>query len=700
MCENFIRRSPGKDTPRLGWQGHSLNVSFGFPQVEPGYRTILENSLPVVHTTWVEDGVSYEQEACADWLNGDMRAGRMQGDDPVIALVQVILTNHSALEKTVRLPLRVVEDQQPPEVLNARDGLVYAPGGQLRFLLEANGAGALEIQDGELSYAVILPAGSAHTLVVKIPHIDLNTPEEIGFLRALQYEQSRQRVCDYWRSRMAEGTQIRTPNETLNDFYRTHLMHMLVVNDRVPNSDDNVARCGGFWYGSFPDEGCMVIDDLDRRGYFKEAERCLDLYVACQGTVPLPGNFQSAEGVFYGGAGYEVAGYNRNQGWVLWTLAQHYHYTRDRVYLQRVAPALVKGCDWIVRERQATLKEGTVQYGFLPSGSLEDVTDYWTWLATNAYAYWGFQAAVTVLSEIRHPQAVRLQQEVNAFRRDLRAGFFEACTRSPVVRLSDGRWVPHFPVRQERRGRDFGWLREVLEGPVHLIYCGLVDPEEPAARWILEDYEDNLFLSEQYGYFPEDFERQWFHWGGFSNQSNLLLIPPVYLWRDQTKHYLRCYFNAFASAFFPDTLTMCEHALPTLDQWRGDHFKSSDEANSTAWLRFMFFAERGDELFVGQAIPRAWFEHGKTMQVERAQTFFGQASLEITSQVATGWIVARLDPPLRNPPKRTWVRIRHPEGKPAREVWVNGLPHVSFDPAREWIAFDSLNGPVEIRVKF
>ena len=133
-------------------------------------------------------------------------------------------------------------------------------------------------------------------------------------------------------------------------------------------------------------------------------------------------------------------------------------------WLERIAPALVKGCDWIIRERQATMQAGTIQYGFLPSGSLEDVTDYWTWLATNAYAYWGFQAAADVLAEIDHPEAARLQREAHAFWQDLRAGFFDACARSPVVRLRDGRWVPHFPARQERRGRDFGWLREVLEG--------------------------------------------------------------------------------------------------------------------------------------------------------------------------------------------------------------------------------------------
>lgn len=700
MCENYIRRAPGKDTNRLGWEGHSLNLGFGFPAVEPGWRTILEGYLPVVQTTWVEDGVCYEQEAFADWLFGDMLADRMEGDDPVVAMLKITLTNRSEVSRKITLRINSHEDDRAPETLITRDGLVFGEKDFLRLLFDANKAGSLTETVNGLVYDVVLAAGQAHSLFVKIPHIVLSSPEEIARLGELDYAAERNRVIKFWEERTAQGTQIETPNLTINNFYRTHLMHMLVINDREPGSDCNVARCGGFWYGSFPDEGCMAIDDLDRRGYSEEAERCLDLYIKYQGTVPLPGNFQSGEGVFYGGGGYEVAGYNRNHGWVLWTLVQHYRYTRDRAYLDRVAPALVKGCEWIIRERQATLKKGTIQYGFLPSGSLEDVTDYWTWLATNAYSFWGFAAAAWALAEIDHPDAAYLQVEAGSFGNDLREGFFEACTRSPVVRLRDGRWIPHFPARQERRGRDFGWLREVLEGPVHLIYCGLIKPDEPAARWIIEDYEDNLFLSEQYGYPPENFERQWFHWGGFSNQSNLLLFPPLYLWRDQPKHYLRAYFNAFTSAFFPDTMTMCEHALPTLDQWRGDHFKSSDEANSTSWLRFMFLAENGDDLWVGQAIPRAWFEHGKVMRVERAQTFFGEASLEINSQVATGWIVVSLDPPKRNPPRQIRVRVRHPEGKPIQEVWVNGLPHANFDVRREQILLESITTLSEIWVKF
>jgi hypothetical protein len=170
--------------------------------------------------------------------------------------------------------------------------------------------------------------------------------------------------------------------------------------------------------------------------------------------------------------------------------------------------------------------------------------------------------------------------------------------------------------------------------------------------------------------------------------------------RDEPKHFLRSYFNPFASAFYPDTMMLTEHALPTLADWMGDHFKSSDEALSTYWLRLMFLAEHGDELFVGQAIPRAWFEDGRTMRVERALTHFGEISLEIVSHAATGTIVVKLDPPRRNPPRRIKLRVRHLDGDPIQSVWVNGLPHSDVDVNREVIYLESETEPVEVRVRY
>ncbi len=53
-----------------------------------------------------------------------------------------------------------------------------------------------------------------------------------------------------------------------------------------------------------------------------------------------------------------------------------------------------------------------------------------------------------------------------------------------------------------------------------------------------EDYEDNLYLSNQYGVHPGKHEKDWFSRGGMSMQACLLLDVEPYLFRDDVKH--RC----------------------------------------------------------------------------------------------------------------------------------------------------------------
>ena len=52
----------------------------------------------------------------------------------------------------------------------------------------------------------------------------------------------------------------------------------------------------------------------------------------------------------------------------------------------------------------------------------------------------------------------------------------------------DGRWVPTYPSRLYGRGRDLGWIREVLEGSVYLLISGLYKSTSKQAGWILDDY--------------------------------------------------------------------------------------------------------------------------------------------------------------------------------------------------------------------
>jgi len=714
--ENFIRRVKGRDSKRLLWDGPILRYHFGFPNSKPNNRYIEEGYLPIIYTEWTDGNLVYKQEAFATIFGRDILDDeRMQGDDPVIALIKITMLNTGDSEHKAQLRFSTTVDEgillkdggQAERLTNQNGVLCTIAKGYLRCLVEVRGKGLLREVEGSILYEIPLLVGASHTIFVKIPFITLTKEDEVKRLSIIDYDKEKPRVVQSWKQRVNKGAQITTPNKTLNNFYRAHLIHMLIVNDHLPKTDIDIPRCGGFFYGNYPDESCMVITDLDRRGYTAEAKRCLETFIKYQGTVPLPGNFGGSDGVFYGSSGYECGGYNRGQGWAMWGLAEHYWYTRDRTWLKRVASALIKSCDWITKERKATMHidqngRRLIEYGFLPSGSLEDVTDYWHWLSTNVYAYWGFQAIADVLTDIGHPEAPRLQKDAKAFRQNLMAGFNEACIRSPVIRLRDGRFVPHYPSRLERRGRDFGWLREVLEGAIGLIYSKLLSANDPASTWIIEDYEDNLYLSEHYGYANSipDYERYWFSRGGFSMQPNLLLHPVIYLWRDDIKHFLRAYFNSFAVGFYPDTCMLTEHPLPTMADWKGDHFKTSDEANSTYFLRLMLIQEQKGDLFLGKAIPREWLRDGETIRIERALTYFGMVSYEIRSQAANGEITMSLEPPKRNPPEHIIIRFRHPECKPIRSVRINSKAYTDFDVARETIHLDRVTEKLEIIARY
>ncbi|MDQ1255888.1 MAG: hypothetical protein QG656_482, partial [Candidatus Hydrogenedentes bacterium] len=332
---------------------------------------------------------------------------------------------------------------------------------------------------------------------------------------------------------------------------------------------------------------CMMISDLDRRGYHERAAQALEIWLHYQGSVPLPGDYSSGEGVFYGAGKYEDGAYNQHHGFVLWCLGEHYWYTRDAEWLAHAAPYIVKGCEWVIRERQRTVEAAerwpirVIERGLLPPGSLEDIRDWRCWLSNNNYSWWGMDNAARAMAAAGLPEGERLVAEAAAYREDILAAFTEAMRRSPVVPLRDGRWIAHIPPEVHRRGRTFGWITETLEGAMQLIRTDTIDPESRLATWIIEDYEDNLYISEQFGYniTGDEFDRYWFSRGGISMQANLLINPIPYLQRDEPEHFLRAYFNAFAVSFFDDTRMMCEHDLPNIGDWRGDHYKSSDEAN-------------------------------------------------------------------------------------------------------------------------
>lgn len=711
--KNWINRIPGKDTAKCLWDGEEIRYNFGLPESRLASRTLVDGYLPIVVSKWDDNGINYTQTAYVIPLNGVPKAGgRIWADDTLVLMIRIEVEKPTVSNASAHLEVSSQHGGNMESLIVKNNSVFVSGTDPLRLRMQVTPKlvtfdGSFKEKQGRLEYGNTNAQQFYDRFDFAIPYITLTEEKDIQRLRSLDFDRSQEEINQYWQKRLDESTRIVTPEPMINDFYNADLAHLLINTEReVGVSDCYMAKVGTFSYGVYSNESCMMISDLDRRGFNKRAEQAINTWFKYQGSVGLPGDYSVTDGQFYGAGGYESGGYNQHHGWILWCIGEHYWYTRDVDWLLNNASQIVKGCDWIVNERKRTIEQAgktpirAIEKGLLPPGRLEDIGDWRCWMSTNLYSWWGMNNAAAALLDINHPDGQRLLDEAEKYRRDILTAFNEAMLRSPVVRLRDGRWIPHVPSDAHRRGRSFGWITETLEGAIHLIRTEAIDSTSMLASWIIQDFEDNLYLSKQYGYdlTEPDFERFWFSLGGISMQANLLHNPIPYLLRDEPKHYIRAYFNAFAVSYFPDTRMMTEHALPNIGDWRGDHFKSSDESNSTYWLRQMFVEEKGDELWYGAAIPRYWLEKGQVIRIQNAVTYFGVTSMEMQSSGNS--ITMTIDLPQRNPAQTVRARFRHPEGKPIQQCFLNGEEYTDFDPALEWVTFTPTTDKVEIEVYY
>ncbi len=689
--DRYIMACPGEDADRLKRDTAPVHISFGFPD-RPERQDIVSGVLPIGIQRWRDHSVEVSQEAFVTVLSGTQPGSVPDGDAIGVLMMRLEVVNKGERATSFRVPI-MVRSAGKGERLQLKNNDEVWTEDRFRMLGQLV-RGVLKEEQGALFWQVSLAPGDSSALVLKIPYVPLSD-EEIAACRRLDYQKERDAVEEYWWRRLDQTARIYTPVKSLDEFYRAHCTHLLMNCEREPNGTNRFARVGSFSYGVFGNESCMMIVDLDRRGLHKEARECLETFLKYQSTVPLPGDYSSQEGIFYGAHGYECGGYNQHHGWILWCLVEHYRFTRDREWLERIVPNLMKGADWIIRERERTKESDSLIKGLLPCGSLEDITDWWAWLSTNVYSWRGLDAVAWALQEIGHPDGKKYRQESDDYAHAILTNFRSAASRSPVVRLRDGTSVPHFPSSVYRRGRSQGWIREVLEGALHLLITRLINPSSQEALWILKDYEDNLYLSAVYGYPIADPGVNWFDLGGFSLQACLLYSPEPYLFRDDVPHALRSIFNAIAAYYYPDTRMITEHALK-LGQWSGDHYKTSDEANAAGWLRFLFVREEGDELLVGQCVPLDWLDSGERLGIDRTHTHFGEMS--VFFQRTGDRLICQLLGPLRNPPAALRLRLRHHPAEKLADVKVNGTEWNRWD--QRWITLpgDIGRATVEARV--
>ena len=214
---------------------------------------------------------------------------------------------------------------------------------------------------------------------------------------------------------------------------------------------------------------------------------------------------------------------------------------------------------------------------------------------------------------------------------------------------------------------------------------------------MVEYLEDYQFLRAGWFDYPEDLNQQDpFNLGGFAKvQPYYARIAEVHALRDDVKPMIRTYFNALSTLLCRANLSLWEH-FHNAGAWNKTH--------ETGWFlaqsRLLFVQERGDELWLAPFLTTAWLQDGMRVNVERAPTRFGEAGYAIHSSVTQGVIAATVHSPVRTRPEKIVLRLRHPEAKPMRKVFVNDQPYERFDPARETITLSASAEPIQVRAEY
>ncbi|UCD28694.1 MAG: hypothetical protein JSV03_16720 [Planctomycetota bacterium] len=656
-------------------------------------RYLAEHHLPLIHAEWRTGPIRYHHMMASTILLGDIGDdSQRRGDETVIFLSKMEITNTSDKPATATLNLRY--SHGAPITLQ-RDGIIAIKPrieipsdllplrGQIS-VDRAKGGGiegwtlkpAAEPMTSQiLCWQATLKPGQTRPLYFKQPYVDLLDAKEFRRFKEISYEQEIPKVMDYWRGRMAGGMQIDVPVPALNHFYAANLWHNLITTDRDVKTGLYNQFVGTWGYMVFANETVMIARSMDMRGEHREAERFLEPMLHFQGSEPLTGNFSTKEGVFHGAGNYTHGKYAMNHGFVLWGVADHYLFTRDRAYLQRVAPKLIKGCDFLISERKSTMNkagpEGSRISGLAPACALEDITEFKYWFATNSYYYLGMKRVVKALADIDHPDAERIAVEAEEYRKDIEKSLGEATTRASVVRLRDGSYIPFVPAEAfEWQHYTGGWVREALYCSLHAAMAEVVAPSDPLMTWMLDELEDNIFFSKQAGFGLKEVDKYWFERGAVTKQPCLLDTPIIYMARDEIPAALRSFWNTYALLIYPDDQCLAEWAT-NYGKPGGPFYKTSDESRFVMWLRQLLVWEDGDRLWLARATPRAWLEDGKIIRVERAPTYYGTVGLVIRSEVDSGHIYAEVTLPTRNPPKEMWLRLRHPQAKTPKQVLID-----------------------------
>lgn len=670
-------------------------VGRGWGAAEKIERRLEQGVLPILEGTLADEEITYQVVAFAGLEAGPLIADRVRGTHFLVAdghgRGHMFTKEQEALYRSL-LP----EEMNRPEetvlylrVTATNGGRVprYAffknpyPAGNVAYRFEG-ATGFARFESGRVfavsklagrplaheEVAVLLAPGEAVDIDVYIPHRPVPA-ERAERLRQARFEERRAECRRFWTAKLATAARIWVPEARIREMIQAGLLHLDLITYGLEPLGTLTPTIGR--YSAIGSESSPIVQFYDSMGWHDVARRSLKYFLDKQHEDGFIQNF---------------GGYMLETGAALWSLGEHYRYTRDEEWVRRIAPKLIKSCQYLREWRRRNQREELRGRGWgMLEGKTADPEDPFRSFMLNGYAYLGLSRVAEMLRGIDAKESETWRQEAEALRADIRTAVREAMARSPVVPLANGTWCPTLAPWAEGRGplmlfADGGkWFthgamssRDSLLGPIYLIFQEVLEPREPVAGFLL-DFHNDLMTLRNVAFSQPYYSRH----------------PVVHLRRGEVKAFLKAYYNTMAGLADRETYTFWEHFFGASPH------KTHEEAWFLMDTRWMLYMENGPVLELLAGAPRVWLENGKRIELTGVASYFGPLSLRVNSRLDEGRIEAVVECHSDRPPKAVELRLPHPAGRRAASV-TGG----SYDPERERVRIEPFAGRAEVVLRF
>jgi len=466
-------------------------------------------------------------------------------------------------------------------------------------------------------------------------------PAEAVSVTPEEFEKTLKSTSEFWQKQIAPAAQFDVPDKRVSEAYRAWIGYSKLLVDKV-NGVYEPHDGAGFYEENYGYSALLHCIALDLYGMYSKAELYLDSIL----------HFQQPSGLYTQNFGLP------DQGMLLTALTEHYRLTGDAKWLRRIAGNMVRAGDWLIEQRKNAPKAGVTK-GLIKYRPYCDYAEPEYNYFSDANCCVGLENAATALKAIGMTKdATRFASEARQYRADILASMDAAAIRKP-----DSTILPLVPDTH-RLLKMSGYTGGDYYGLVAscLLDAAFLPATDKRASWIVDFMEQKKGLTAGLCRFGPDGVDHAYTYGYLMTQ----------LERGDARKVLLGFWSMLAFGMTRETYSgvECTSIVTGANYWTLPHLYSCTQ--QLRLLRNMLLREDGQTLRIGDAIPRAWLEDGKKINVREAPTEFGDVSYSIISAAKKGLIQIKLTPPTRRAPKLIHITLRHPTQTPIRAVYMNG----------------------------